>query len=106
MNIPVRLSYLPPEQTLPKPGRSSRNVSQIVPVYLIELLDRQGIPHQTLAQPMRWSEDFGHYCRRFPGLFFGIGTGEDAPALHTDAFEFDDTLLPRILGVWLALIGL
>ena len=40
------------------------------------LLDRQGIPHQTLVQPMRWSEDFGHYCRRFPGLFFGIGTGD------------------------------
>ncbi len=70
------------------------------------LLDAQSIPHTTLAEPMRWSEDFGHYCRRFPGLFFGIGTGEDAPALHTDAFAFDDSLLPRILGVWLSMIGL
>ena len=69
-------------------------------------LDARSIPHQTLADPMRWSEDFGHYCRRFPGLFFGVGTGEDAPALHTDAFEFDDTLLPRILSVWLSVIGL
>lgn len=70
------------------------------------LLAEQEIPHMTLTEPMRWSEDFGHYCRRFPGLFFGIGTGETAPALHTDPFEFDDTLLPRILQTWLALIGL
>ena len=41
-----------------------------------------------------------------PGLFFGIGTGEHAPALHTDGFAFDDTLLPRILQVWLSVIGL
>ena len=71
-----------------------------------DVLADHNIPHTTLSEPMRWSEDFGHYCRRFPGLFFGVGTGEDAPALHTDAFAFDDILLPRILGVWLALIGL
>lgn len=69
------------------------------------LLSEQNIPHTTLAAPMRWSEDFGHYCRRFPGVFFGVGTGDTAPALHTDAFAFDDTLLPRILQVWLAMIG-
>lgn len=70
------------------------------------ILESSGIPHMTLKEPMRWSEDFGHYCRRFPGVFFGVGAGEHAPALHTDAFVFDDTLLPRILQVWLAVIGL
>ena len=70
------------------------------------LLTEHGIPHMTLSQPMRWSEDFGHYCRIFPGVFFGVGGGEHAPALHTDAFAFDDALLPRILQVWLAMIGL
>ncbi len=69
-------------------------------------LDAASIPHLTLADPMRWSEDFGHYCRHVPGLFFGIGTGEDAPALHTDGFAFDDTLLPRILETWLTIIGI
>ena len=68
-------------------------------------LDAASIPHITLADPMRWSEDFGHYCRHVPGLFFGIGSGEHAPALHTDEFTFDDTLLPRILEAWLAAIG-
>ena len=73
---------------------------------LRQKLDAASIPHMTLAEPMRWSEDFGHYCRHVPGLFFGIGTGEHAPALHTDGFAFDDTLLPRILQVWLSVIGL
>lgn len=63
------------------------------------------IPHMPLNGPMRWSEDFGHYCRRFPGVFFGIGAGEHAPPLHTDGFTFDDTLMPRILQTWLAVIG-
>ena len=69
-------------------------------------LDAASVPYMTLAEPMRWSEDFGHYCRHVPGLFFGIGAGEDAPALHTDGFAFDDSLLPRILQVWLSVIGL
>lgn len=73
---------------------------------LRQKLDAASIPHMTLAEPMRWSEDFGHYCRHVPGLFFGIGTGEHAPALHTDGFAFDDTLLPRILEVWLSVIDL
>ena len=65
-----------------------------------------GIPVLPLAEPMRWSEDFGHYCKRTRGVFFGIGAGEDSPALHTDDFCFNDALLARILEVYLAILEL
>lgn len=51
------------------------------------------MPMHALAEPMRWSEDFGWYLKAIPGMFFGIGTGEDAPGLHTDGYEFDDRLI-------------
>lgn len=49
---------------------------------------------QLLAEPMRWSEDFGHYLNTpgIKGAFFGIGSG-DCPALHTEGYEYPDELL-------------
>ena len=50
-----------------------------------------------LAEPMRRSEDFGHYLLHCPGAFFGIGAGANYPALHTEHYEYpDDLLLPTI----------
>ena len=60
-----------------------------------------GLPVTTLREPMRWSEDFGWFLKRVPGLYFGIGAGEDWPGLHTAAFEFDDGLIPIALrALW------
>ncbi len=54
-----------------------------------------------LPQPMRWSEDFGHYLHRCPGAFFGIGAGEEQPPLHTEHYEYPDALLsPTIEAFW------
>ena len=58
----------------------------------------------TLNEPMRWSEDYGWYLKRVPGLYFGIGDGEDAPGLHTDLFRFDDGLIPAALAALEALL--
>ena len=46
-----------------------------------------------LIEPMRWSEDFGHYLRVCKGAFFGIGAGECQPPLHNPAYEYPDALL-------------
>ena len=48
---------------------------------------------QVLEEPMRWSEDFGHYLKHCRGAFFGIGAGEECPALHTEHYEYPDELL-------------
>ena len=47
-----------------------------------------------LEEPMRWSEDFGHYLKKCHGAFFGIGAGENHPPLHTENYEYPDALLP------------
>ncbi|MDD2214200.1 MAG: M20/M25/M40 family metallo-hydrolase [Oscillospiraceae bacterium] len=46
-----------------------------------------------LVDPMRWSEDFGWYLQRCPGAYFGIGAGEQQPALHSQDYQYPDSLL-------------
>ncbi len=57
-----------------------------------------------LPEPMRWSEDFGHYLKRCPGAYFGMGSGEDYPPLHTERFVYPDALLAPTLEVFQRLI--
>ena len=63
--------------------------------------ERAGLPVRQLEEPMRWSEDFGWYLKRVPGLYFGIGAGEDWPGLHTEGYGFDDGLIaPALNALW------
>lgn len=59
----------------------------------LERFDAAGLPVKMLDEPMRWSEDFGWYLKRAPGMFFGVGIGEDHPGLHTAEYEFDDAII-------------
>ena len=54
--------------------------------------------------PMRWSEDFGHYLHRCRGAFFGVGAGEDHPQIHTEHYEYPDTLLEPTVEAFRALL--
>ncbi len=44
--------------------------------------------------PFKWGEDFGLFTQHYKGAFFGIGAGEDCPALHNPDYDFPDALLP------------
>lgn len=57
-----------------------------------------------LETPMRWSEDFGHYLKKCPGAFFGIGAGEDYPPLHTEKYEYPDALLEPTIEAFMAIV--
>lgn len=57
-----------------------------------EIIRKQEIPYQELAEPMRWSEDFGWYAKRIPACFFGFGAGESWPELHTEEYCFNTSL--------------
>ena len=59
---------------------------------------------RVLPEPMRWSEDFGHYLNHCRGAFFGIGAGEEHPGLHTAAYEYPDGLLMRTAESFLKLL--
>lgn len=56
-----------------------------------------------LSVPMRWSEDFGWYLKECPGMFFGIGTGINAPGLHTDGYSYNDNVTETAIGLFLRL---
>ena len=61
-----------------------------------ELYDRVArvMPLQELEAPSMTAEDFSWYQRYLPGIFFFLGLG-DTPALHTDTFDFDETILTK-----------
>lgn len=62
------------------------------------------LSQQLLEEPMRWSEDFGWYLKRIPGVYFGIGAGENWPGLHTPEYEFNDAILTRGVEALAALL--
>ena len=63
-----------------------------------------GVPALDMAEMWRASEDFGWYTKRCPGAIFYIGSGEDSPALHTEAYDFPDAILPVAAAMFRALI--
>ncbi|MDN4166088.1 amidohydrolase [Cytophagales bacterium LB-30] len=44
--------------------------------------------------PFKWGEDFGLFTNQFRGCMFGIGAGEDCPALHNPDYDFPDAIIP------------
>ncbi len=42
--------------------------------------------------PFRWGEDFGLFTQRYKGAMFGIGAGENSPALHNPDYDFPDEI--------------
>jgi len=63
-------------------------------------------PFQEVGEPLRWGEDFGLFTQRFPGAMFGIGAGEDSPALHHNHYDFNDRLIEPAARMFRALIDL
>ena len=49
-------------------------------------------PFADLAEPTMTAEDFSFYQKRGDAMFFFLGLG-DVPALHSDNFHFDETIL-------------
>ena len=51
----------------------------------IQLLERE--------YPFKWGEDFGLFTSRYKGCMFGLGAGENCPALHNPDYDFPDEIL-------------
>lgn len=45
--------------------------------------------------PFKWGEDFGRFTEAYKGCLFGLGAGEDSPALHNPDYDFPDALIPH-----------
>jgi len=51
-------------------------------------------PFENLPEPSMTTEDFSWYQRYLPGMFFFLGLG-DCPALHSENFDFDESVLEK-----------
>lgn len=57
------------------------------------IADRYGLELQEREYPFKWGEDFGLFTSRFRGCLFGLGSGEDCPAIHNPDYDFPDELI-------------
>lgn len=55
---------------------------------------RSGFEMEERNTPFKWGEDFGLFTDAFPGAMFGIGSGEECPALHNPDYQFPDEIIP------------
>lgn len=44
--------------------------------------------------PFKWGEDFGVFTHNQKGAMFGLGAGENTPALHNPDYDFPDDIIP------------
>lgn len=54
--------------------------------------------------PFRWSEDFGHLLQLGPGAMFGLGSGVDHPPLHSQEFDFNESLIEHGVSLLASLV--
>ncbi|MEZ4722137.1 MAG: amidohydrolase [Flavobacteriales bacterium] len=45
------------------------------------------------VKPFPWGEDFGLFTQHIPGAMFGLGSGENSPALHNPDYDFPDEII-------------
>ncbi len=56
------------------------------------------------SYPFKWGEDFGLFTSRFNGCMFGIGAGENLPALHNPDYDFPDELIDTGVQIFSGII--
>jgi metal-dependent amidase/aminoacylase/carboxypeptidase family protein len=54
--------------------------------------------------PFKWGEDFGLFTSRFKGCMFGLGAGENIPALHNPDYDFPDELIVTGVNMYTEII--
>ena len=80
----------------------TRNDASCLEKILRAALDT-GIPTAQMHDLWRASEDFGWYLKECPGAMIYIGSGGNAPALHTAAYDFNDGILETAADLFTAL---
>jgi amidohydrolase len=73
--------------------RTTRNEKEVVDIIEQAAADNGYQAHEC-KHPFKWGEDFGAFTQRFRGAMFGLGAGEQQPALHNPDYDFPDDILP------------
>ncbi len=91
-NVKIEISYT---EEFPATINQKELVSTIK-----DIADTTGDKIIEIKEPFRWSEDFGHFTSRYPGVLFGIGSGKDSPGLHNNDYDFPDDIIPNSVNIF------
>ncbi|MDP4764652.1 MAG: amidohydrolase [Salibacteraceae bacterium] len=65
-----------------------------------------GLNHSEKAEPFPWGEDFGLFTQTIPGAMFGLGSGENTPALHNPDYDYPDEITETGINLFYAIAQL
>lgn len=52
----------------------------------------------------KFGEDFGWFSKYYKSAMFGLGSGENSPALHNPDYEFPDEIIPAGIAMFISII--
>ena len=77
------------------------NINNTTAVKIIQdAAEKLSFNYQEMSTPLKWGEDFGAITQRYNGAFFGLGAGENVPALHNPDYDFPDELIEKGLAMF------
>ena len=60
---------------------------------------------EEMTSGVKWGEDFGLITQRFSGAMFGIGSGEECPALHNPDYDFPDDIISTGINMFTGIVN-
>lgn len=83
---------------------STKNDSEVF-ANIRRLWEKMNFPVHFREQPFPWSEDFGNFLHQKPGMFFGLGSGNDCPQLHNPDYDFPDEITEHGIRAFAAILS-
>ena len=69
-----------------------------------ESAKERGFQLNQREHPFKFGEDFGVFTQRYPGAMFGLGSGEETPALHNPDYDFPDEIIETGIAMFKEII--
>ncbi|MCF1421593.1 amidohydrolase [Mangrovimonas futianensis] len=68
--------------------------------HIKEAANTLGFSYLNKQFPFKWGEDFGLFTQKFKGAMFGLGAGQNAPALHNPDYDFPDEIITNGINMF------
>ncbi len=69
-----------------------------------QVCQNKGFQLMEMEQGVRGSEDFGHYLKETKGAMCYIGNGENSPQIHTNEYDFPDSIIETAVDLFKGLV--
>ena len=74
----------------------------------VELIEQSakenGYNIEQLNEAFPWSEDFGEFRKKCPIAIFGLGAGKDSAPLHSEMYDFNDSIIEAGINTFIGII--